>query len=387
MQAVHFSSAQPPLPFEEWQCDDEEAFQRVTDQTNGITSQWPWTPLLPSFWNNALAAAATTKNIPARWTLARHALEQSWGINNREAALSQICATEFFGTLFGDFVVRRQELANLYNGELAAYRKEHGIRSKHHPVAELSVQGDQVELPFWAWFPGGHERGRLVAQDQAHGVRLRLRFQASEKEIPGTWPADLKTWQQEWPSLRSTQWKIRPKALVTTMMMRLFVADLFIHGIGGAVYDELTDRIFERFYRTPLPQFAVVTATLRLPWADHENEAAPEHEIRRKLHELRWNPDKFQPSPLHPDADHYSRLKKQLIASDQSLLSPRERFTLFRSINEGLQPHVQPIRQSTESALQRSHHHQKQLKTLLSREFPWVYYPERALLQLLREFT
>lgn len=386
-QAMHFSTAQPPLPFEEWQCADEDAFSHVVDQTNEITSRWSWTPLLPSFWKQAIAAKDHTKNIPARWTIARHSLEKSWGLGNNEITLSQICTTEFFGILFGDFIARGEELANIYNEELAAYRKEHGIRSKNHPVADLLVQGDQIELPFWAWYSGGHERGRLFAQDQANGVRLRLRFQASEKEIPGTWPTDLKTWKQQWPTLLAMRWKIRPKALVTTMMMRLFSADLFVHGIGGAVYDELTDRIFERFYRTSLPQFAVVTATLRLPWHHQSDETSPEREIRRKLHELRWNPDKFLQPALNPDADHYSRLKKQLIASDPSLLSPRERFSLFRSINEGLQPYVQPLKHVAEQTLQQTHHHQKQAKLLLSREYPWVFYPESALLQLLSRWA
>jgi hypothetical protein len=387
LQAVHFSSGQPPLPSEEWQCDDEALFSSVIDQTNEITSRWPWKPLLPSFWKHAIAAAAITKNIPARWTIARHTLEQSWGVNNQEVALSRICSTEFFAILLGDFIARREELANIYNAELSAYRKEHGIRSKNHPASDLLVEGDLIELPFWAWFPGGHERGRLFAHRQATGVHLRVRFHASEKEIPGTWPADLKTWKEQWPAFRATQWKIRPKALVTTMMMRLFFADLFIHGIGGAVYDELTDRIFERFYRTPLPQFAVVTATLRLPWNRQADDIAPEREIRSRLHELRWNPDRFLHPPLNPDADHYSRLKKQLIASDPTLLAPRERFTLFRSISEGLQPYVQPLRESTEAELQQSHQHQKQLKTFLSREFPWVFYPENDLLQLLGQLT
>jgi hypothetical protein len=51
-----------------------------------------------------------------------------------------------------------------------------------------------------------------------------------------------------------------------------------------------------------------------------------------------------------------------------------------------LQPYVQPQRQSAEAELQQAHQYQKQAKTLLSREFPWVFYPEADLLQLLRQF-
>ena len=54
-----------------------------------------------------------------------------------------------------------------------------------------------------------------------------------------------------WRSLEAHGFKIRTRALTTTMFARLFLADLFIHGIGGGIYDELTDRIIERYYGFP----------------------------------------------------------------------------------------------------------------------------------------
>ncbi len=38
---------------------------------------------------------------------------------------------------------------------------------------------------------------------------------------------------------------VLPRALTTTLFLRTFIADLFIHGIGGGQYDRLTDRIVE----------------------------------------------------------------------------------------------------------------------------------------------
>ena len=45
------------------------------------------------------------------------------------------------------------------------------------------------------------------------------------------------------------------------MFARLAVADLFIHGIGGAKYDELTDAIGERFFGIQLRPYMVVSGT------------------------------------------------------------------------------------------------------------------------------
>ena len=44
------------------------------------------------------------------------------------------------------------------------------------------------------------------------------------------------------------------------MYARVVLGDLFLHGIGGGKYDELTDAIVGRFLGVAPPEFAVVTA-------------------------------------------------------------------------------------------------------------------------------
>ena len=75
------------------------------------------------------------------------------------------------------------------------------------------------------------------------------------------------------PTARPTSWqptaargiKIRTRALATTLFARLVLSDLFLHGIGGAKYDQVTDDIARRFFGFSLPEFATASATLRLP--------------------------------------------------------------------------------------------------------------------------
>ena len=52
---------------------------------------------------------------------------------------------------------------------------------------------------------------------------------------------------------------------MTTMYLRFYLSDLFIHGIGGAKYDELTDEIIRRFFGIEPPRYLTATATIRLP--------------------------------------------------------------------------------------------------------------------------
>ena len=60
-------------------------------------------------------------------------------------------------------------------------------------------------------------------------------------------------------------WVIRPRALTLTLWVRLLLCDLFVHGIGGAKYDRVTNDIFRTYYRCEPPAMACVSATLRLP--------------------------------------------------------------------------------------------------------------------------
>ncbi|HEY3245424.1 MAG TPA: hypothetical protein VGM03_18945, partial [Phycisphaerae bacterium] len=74
-------------------------------------------------------------------------------------------------------------------------------------------------------------------------------------------------------------------------------ADLFVHGIGGAKYDVITDGLMRRYYGFEPPEIACVSATLRL---DLPVPAVDEGDLRRaqyQLRDLRWNPQRH----LHGD--------------------------------------------------------------------------------------
>ena len=49
--------------------------------------------------------------------------------------------------------------------------------------------------------------------------------------------------------------RLRPRALITTMFARLVLSDIFIHGIGGAKYDQVTDAIVRRFFAVEPPEY------------------------------------------------------------------------------------------------------------------------------------
>src|SRR5439155_16156781 len=119
----------------------------------------------------------------------------------------------------------------------------------------------------------------------------------------------IEDWPTTGPSSRLKAAKLRPRALITTMYARLVLSDLFIHGIGGAKYDELTDLIIRRFFGIEPPAYITATATFRLP-IDRPNVSLDDvRSSAQRIRELRYRPESFlRDARIRQDADVSQRL-------------------------------------------------------------------------------
>jgi hypothetical protein len=72
----------------------------------------------------------------------------------------------------------------------------------------------------------------------------------------------------------------------------LVLGDLFIHGIGGSKYDQLTDLLIQRFFHVNPPAFLTVSATFRLP-IDRPNVSAEDlRHVDGLLRDLWYHPER-----------------------------------------------------------------------------------------------
>jgi hypothetical protein len=99
------------------------------------------------------------------------------------------------------------------------------------------------------------------------------------------------------------------------LFARLLLGDLFIHGIGGAKYDEITDRLITRFFQLPAPAYLTLSSTAWLPFAapfsDIKDDAC---RLRRLIRDTAQNPQRYI-------ADISSIDVAQLIARRNTLLA------------------------------------------------------------------
>src|SRR5207302_148544 len=96
--------------------------------------------------------------------------------------------------------------------------------------------------------------------------------------------------------------RLRTRALTTTMFARYLLGDLFLHGIGGAKYDELGDAISGRFFGVEPPGYLTLSMTLWLGLPSDPTAPARWAAAARALRDLTYNPDRHLPDPDDPGA-------------------------------------------------------------------------------------
>jgi len=371
-------------PYEERTIADRALFASFAERVGELTRQWPYEPLLPAFWAEVLRQSERTQNLGECFAAARRSFERAWGCHNLEVPLSMICGTEPFAYFACHILAHLPHFHSLYNSIVHDYRRRHGIRDRQHPVPDLAIDGDWLEAPFWIWQSGAGRRERLFARLCPDLVELRTvggdgRW---DRRLAGPPPH---TWQE----LAAQGLKIRTRALTTTLYARLFLGDLFLHGIGGGIYDELTDELMRRFYGCEPPEYLVLSATRWLPLP---RPTATPDDRRRLLHELRdvhYNPqrhlDEIQSAAIPPA--HLVERKQEWIARQPAVSAERrERFRVLRALTEELRRPLGPREDHLRRQLHRCEQELRTRAVLERRDYSFCLFPESVLRPFCTQF-
>ena len=260
-------------------------------------------------------------------------------MKNLEVPLSAVCETEGFLWFASHLLAHLPRFQQVHNDALARYRAVYGIRSKNHPVPALARQGEWLEAPFWAWRAGEPRRRPLFARQLARTMELRIGGdQEPLLEIPLGPDREACCAVERLLTLPDQGVRLRTRALTTTMFARRLLGDLFLHGIGGAKYDELGDEISDRFFGTEAPGYLTLSMTLWLGLDDDPAAparlAAVDHEIR----DLTYNPDRHLDGRADAAAVPWVERKRRAVAGPVATHAQRvDRFREIRRCNEALQ--------------------------------------------------
>lgn len=257
-----------------------------------------------------------------------------------ELPVTGLSATEAFRSFAVDILLDAERFAGAYNAELAEYRALHRVRSVAQPFPDLETGPGRVEVPFWVL--EAQSRSPVFAERTGEGVTLRSNG--------GTLTTLPPTAEEAAGALAESGVLLVPRAVTLTLFVRAFLADLFIHGIGGDRYDRITDALAERWWGVTLPPYAVASLTMYLPLgavAVREKDLA---EMDRQLHRLAHNPDEmlgeleFASSAQRREALALAEEKRALVEEISAPGADRKALGLrIRAVNEELGRVVEPL--------------------------------------------
>jgi len=376
-------------PYEEKTISDRELFASFAERAGALLRGWHYEPLLPSFWAEVLQQTERSPLLGECFAAARRTFERDWGCHNLEVPLSTLCRTEPFAWFACHQLAHLPRFHTLYNAIVADYRRSHGIRSRNHPVPDLAVEGDWLEAPFWGWRAGSvnPRRNRLFAR--RHDDRIELR--AGDEAWPSLpWPQEgrAETAVKAWQALEGQGFKVRSRALTTTLYARLFLADLFIHGIGGGKYDELTDELIRRFYECEPPIYIVLSATRWLPLPRAAVSVEDRRRLARAVRDVHFNPQRYLDETA--TSDNLAELAEQkqawIARRAATVRERRERFHMLRTLTEQLRHPLRPREDQLRQALARCERQLRANAVLQRRDYSFCLFPENILRPFCTQF-
>lgn len=194
--------------------------------------------------------------------------------------------------IFEYFLISSKHLFYTYNNVLGIYRALKNIKNKANPFPDLEQYNSSMEVPFWLINKNNETKEPLYfmeLEDETVFHTKSKEFQLSLKGFMG------------FPPLPEGVY-VAPRALMTTVILRVFLSDLFVHGKSGEKYDTCTDAFINSFFSFEAPKYVAVSRELML----NKEKAAKVNEylnLKERTREIAFHPEKHFEDNLFSEED------------------------------------------------------------------------------------
>jgi len=388
VEAVPYDAPAAEVPYEERTIHDSATLASFAQRVVALIEPLVREPLVQSLWPLTLERSAAQMNLGLRLAQGRHAYEQTWRNDTLEVPQSAVCKLTEFAWFVAHILAHLPRFWSAHNDALAAYRRVHRLRNRAHPVPDLAENEGWLEAPFWIWSADDPRRRPLFARQSDRELVITDRRSRSFS-LSLTADGDAAAAVGQLVDLAARGVKIRTRALATTLFARLVLSDLFLHGIGGARYDQVTDEIARRFFGFEPPEFAAVSATLRLPIAHPRVNALQDRELARQSRELRFHPERFANLDGLMSREEQAGVEQLIAEKHRWVNLPKtpenahQRHAAIAAANEALQQHLHSLGSQLERRREELARRKRANSILESREYSFCLHPRRHFEQLL----
>jgi hypothetical protein len=392
-EQVPFDAAAAEMAWEERTVLDQACFESFGERASTLLLPLVPDPILRRWWPLVVDRARESHRLGLAIAQARHIVEERFGLETLELPVGELVKLPTVMVFTGWLLAHARLLHEAYNQSLAAHRRSRRVRGRGRPMPDLAVHhdaaGEWIEIPWWLWSRDDPRRRRVFAATTP-GVLALSDLETVRVELPIAPDISPSKWIDALSRMEEHGIRLRPRALVTTLLARLLVADVFVHGIGGTAYDSITDDIVRRLVGSDPPRHAVVSGTLRLPLepvfpgiesGDPEEALAA---VRRMIRDIAYHPERH----LVPGDDLPDQIR-ELVAAKQRWVDTvptpalaRRRCREIRSANVRLAGHAGGVLRGLEARAMELKQAVKARRVLGARTHPWCFFPEK----MLREF-
>lgn len=328
---------------------------------------------------NKFFAGSDADNIPKMpadaITYFQAKINQYLGLNVLYLPVSIMSQTDIFYSFAVDIINKAHEFSDMYNAAIEKNKSVNALR-------KLS-DGQLTELPFWIV---SADKGRRTAYVKSEDDKITI-YAADEPVAK----FDCITARKLQKHLAPQGLGIRPKAITLTLFVRLFLADLFIHGIGGAKYEVITDYLIANFYNVQVNPFTTATMTLRLFDGQYQpNIQSQISKAKGQLRDITFNPQNYI-SPefkLHPAVKKLVAKKKVLLdviaANHFSVEQKRDIHQKTQDINSQLLAYTSGTAKLLESRIQQLESDMQSDNVYQSRDYFFGLFDEIVLKNVIK---
>lgn len=241
-----------------------------------------------------------------------------------------------------DLLGESERFSALYNRCLDRYRAEHKIKNLANPFPNLRKSSEGQELPIWRI---GKQGRKTVKVKEGGEIKLELgEFLTS-------------------------------KGGISTLLLRAYCSDLFIHGLGGGSYDKFSELFAREFLGVELPPFVVASQTVVL-FPEKVKELSKEITLASQLKEMVARTEHFIGKGIFSETEE--RLLVPLLQTRREL---REKLKRDSSLENALNDCNRQVRHliengTMESRINRAEENKRELARWSFREFPFFFFKE-----------